>query len=199
MPMQRFETVDAYIAALQNWQAEVQLLRSVLVSTKLVETVKWGQPCYQYDGKNVVGLGAFKAYFGLWFYDGASLSDSQSVLHNAQEGKTKALRQWRMTSANEIKPRFIKQYVSEAIKVVERGGTLKPVRRQAFEMPQELQTALNASRAAKKAFGELTQAKQREYAEYIATAKQAPTKLRRLEKIIPMIAERVGLNDHYRK
>ena len=70
---------------------------------------------YTWKGKNVVGIGGFKSYFGLWFFDGASLEDDKGVLINAQPGKTKSLRQWRMTSAKEIKPAAIKRYVKEAM------------------------------------------------------------------------------------
>ena len=44
----------------------------------------------------------------------------------------------------------------------------------------------------------LTPGKQREYAEYIQTAKQDATKQTRLEKITPMILKGVGLNDKYK-
>jgi uncharacterized protein YdeI (YjbR/CyaY-like superfamily) len=39
-----------------------------------------------------VGIGGFKSYFGLWFHQGALLTDKAGVLINAQEGRTKALR-----------------------------------------------------------------------------------------------------------
>jgi uncharacterized protein YdeI (YjbR/CyaY-like superfamily) len=39
---------------------------------------------------------------------------------------------------------------------------------------------------------------QREYADYIASAKRADTRQRRIEKILPMIVAGVGLNDKYR-
>ena len=38
----------------------------------------------------------------------------------------------------------------------------------------------------------------REYAEYIASAKQHATKQKRIDKILPMIEAGVGLNDKYR-
>ena len=40
--------------------------------------------------------------------------------------------------------------------------------------------------------------KKREFSEYIITAKQEATKIKRLEKIVPMIREGIGLNDRYR-
>ena len=39
------------------------------------------------------------------------------MLINAQPGKTKDLRQWRMTSASDIKPAVIKRYVKEAMQL----------------------------------------------------------------------------------
>lgn len=78
-------------------------------------------PCYTYNGQNVVGIGGFKSYLGLWFFQGALLKDKKHVLINAQEGTTKALRQWRTQSAKEIKPAAIKTYVREAIQLVKDG------------------------------------------------------------------------------
>jgi len=109
------KTVDAYLDNARHWQDELRTVRAILLSTGLTETIKWGAPVYtNADGKNIVGIGGFKAYFGLWFFEGALLSDDQGVLINAQPGKTKLLRQWRMRSSGEIKPALIKRYVREA-------------------------------------------------------------------------------------
>jgi uncharacterized protein YdeI (YjbR/CyaY-like superfamily) len=115
--MERFKTVDDYINSNVLWPDELRRLRKILLSTGLTEEVKWGGPCYTHNGKNVVGVGAFKSYFGLWFFKGAALKDEQNVLINAQPGKTKDLRQWRMTSPKDIKPSMIKRYVKEAMQL----------------------------------------------------------------------------------
>ena len=119
--MKRFKTVDEFILGTEQFRDELIKLREILNSTDLEETVKWGAPCYTSAGKNVVGIGAFQSYFGLWFFQGALIDDKNNVLINAGEGKTKALRQWRMTSAKEIKPRVIKSYVKAAIQIVVDG------------------------------------------------------------------------------
>lgn len=196
--MKRFKTVDAYINSLENHQAEVVRLREILLSTDLEETVKWGGPCYTFGGENLVGLGAFKSYFGLWFHQGALLEDKQGVLMNCQEGRTKALRQWRMQTAKDIKPRFIKAYVKEAIELQKQGKGIKPDRNKALVVPAQLKQALGQNAKARQAFDALTKGKQREYADYIADAKRDETKAKRLEKILPMIAAGKGLLDKYR-
>ena len=197
--MQRAKSVDDYIANAGDWQAEITRLREILCSTALTEEVKWGAPCYTWKGKNVVGIGAFKSYFGLWFHQGALLKDEDNVLINAQEGKTRALRQWRMTSASEIKPRAIKRYVKEAMGQVNAGHEITPRRARTVVVPDELAEAMRNHKAAAAAFEKLTPGRQREYSEYVASAKRIVTKQSRINKILPMIAAGKGLNDRYRR
>ena len=181
----------------EPWSAELARLRAILQETPLEETIKWGAPCYTANGKNVVGMAAFKAYFGLWFHQGALLADEAGVLINAQEGKTKALRQWRFASAKEIKPRIIKRYVREAIALAAEGRSIKPERQKPLSIPAELSDALARSKKSSTAFASLSKGKQREYADYIAEAKREETKLKRVDKILPMIAAGQGLHDKY--
>ena len=196
--MKRYKTVDEYIEAAADWHDELVRLRKLLNSTELVETVKWGGPCYMVDGKNVVGMAAFKAYLGLWFFQGALLADKKKVLINAQEGKTKAMRQWRFRSKKEIDARLIKAYVDEAISLQRQGIAIKADRGQPVEIPKQLKTSLSKNKEANARFKALTKGKQREYVEYIAAAKRDETKVKRLAKIIPMIVAGKGLNDKYR-
>jgi len=115
--MKRFKTVDEYILNNERWQSALILLRKVVRSTELEETTKWGAPAYTYNGKNIVGLGAFKSYVGIWFFQGVFLKDAKKKLINAQEGKTKALRQRRFKSDKDIEEEseLIREYVQEAI------------------------------------------------------------------------------------
>ena len=196
--MKRFQSVDDYINNAEYWQAELIRLREILLTTKLIETVKWGSPCYTHNDKMVVGLGSFKSYVGLWFFQGALLADRDNVLMNAQEGRTKAMRQWRFSSEKEIKARKIKAYIKEAIELQDQGHEIKPDRSKLVEIPRELKTALARDKKAAAKFKVLTKGRQREFADYISGAKRAETKKRRLEKILPMIKGGVGLNDKYR-
>ena len=196
--MKSFRSVDAYIENAPRWQDELRRLRKILLSTPLEETVKWGAPCYTFEGRNVVGIGAFKSYVGLWFHQGALLSDPQRVLINAQAGKTKALRQWRFESKGQIKAGVVKDYVREAIELQRQGREIKPERARKLEIPPELAQAFAANRRAKAAFGTLTKGRRREYADYVAEAKREATRESRAGKVVPMILQGVGLNDKYR-
>ncbi|MEM7081392.1 MAG: DUF1801 domain-containing protein [Pseudomonadota bacterium] len=196
--MGKTKTVNQYLRTTQQWQTELKLLRTILLDTPLTETIKWGMPCYTYNGKNVVGMSGFKSYFGLWFHQGALLADKHHKLINAQEGKTKALRQWRMTHARDIKPRIIRRYVKESIANIHSQQEIKPARASRQTLPPELNSALDSNPRARSAFAKLTPGKRREYAEHIAQAKHVSTKLRRIDKALPLILKGVGLHDKYR-
>jgi uncharacterized protein YdeI (YjbR/CyaY-like superfamily) len=196
--VKRARSVDEYVIGASNWRNELKRLREILLSTGLDEDVKWGAPCYTFDGKNVVGMAAFKSYFGLWFFQGALLKDDKKVLMNAQEGRTKALRQWRMQTAKEIKSTIIRRYVKEAVELAREGKRLAPERRKPVVVPPELKKALRADKSASRNFKLLRPGLQREYADYIADAKREETKLKRIEKILPMISSGAGLHDKYR-
>jgi len=196
--MRRAKSVDDYIANASQWQDELVRLREILRSTSLDERVKWGAPCYTWKGRNVVGIGAFKSYFGLWFHQGALLKDDNKVLINAQEGKTRALRQWRMTSSSEIKATIMKRYVKEAIGHIDTGREIKAVRATTVDVPDELTKAMRKHKGATAAFRNLTPGRQREYSEHILSAKRDDTRQRRIAKVLPMIVAGIGLNDRYR-
>lgn len=196
--MKACKTVDEYLEKHSAWGDGLAKLRKVLLSTELDETIKWGAPCYTLDGKNVVGLAAHAKYVGLWFHQGVFLSDPDGVLVNAQEGKTKALRQWRFERVADIKVRRVKAYVLEAIENQRQGKVVAVERQQGCTVPPELAAALAEKPRTRRAFDALTPGRQREYAEHVASAKRAETRASRVEKILPMIAKGVGLNDKYR-
>ena len=194
------DRVDDYLRAHNEWADVLGPLRAILRATRLEETVKWGAPVYTLEGRNVVGLGAFKSYAGLWFFDGVLLEDPDGVLVNAQEGTTRALRQWRFGPGERVPEARVRAYVEEAIANARAGRTVEPRRKEGeVELPEELAAALAEDPELASAFEALTPGRQREYAEHIGGAKREATRRRRLDKARPMIARGEGLNDRYRK
>ncbi len=198
--MRKGKTVEEYILVDEKWQSELLLLREIILESELDETIKWGCPVYTIIGKNVLGVAAFKNYVGVWFYQGVFLKDEARKLFNAQDGKTKALRQWRFSSLSEIQEsnETLKLYIEEAIENQRLGKEIKPSKKKEVLLPAELKEALGNNSILKEQYESLSQSKQREYAEYVGSAKQEATRLRRLQKIIPMIEAGIGLNDKYR-
>lgn len=180
-----------------QWGEELETLKAIINTTQLEETTKWGGTVYTYKGKNVLGIGGFKSYFGLWFFNGAFLKDEKKLLVAANEN-TKALRQWRMNSKEEINEKRILQYIAEAIQNEENGNSLKPEKAKTITSIF-FENQLKNDAKLRNAFNKFTAFKQREFLEYIENAKQKKTKISRFEKIKPMILENIGLNDKYRK
>jgi uncharacterized protein YdeI (YjbR/CyaY-like superfamily) len=197
--MKKVNSVEEYIEVHETWIEPLNILRDMLNSTELEETIKWNAPVYTLQGKNVVGLGAFKHHFGIWFFNGVFLKDEYDLLVNAQEGKTKGLRQMRFSSADEMDKKKILAYVKEAIQNQKLGKEVKVERsKKKTVIPDLLKRELVEDADLKLSFNKLTNYKQREYCEYIDTAKREATKLSRLERIKPMILHGMGLYDKYK-
>ena len=179
------------------WEEELLLLKSIIDKTELEETIKWGGPVYVYNKKNVIGIGGFKDYFTIWFFNGVFLKDEKKKLINAQEDKTKSLRQWRFTSKEEVNEKEVLEYIAEAIENEKQGKIIKPAKKEPI-VSELLQKEMDQNPALAEAFQKFSPYKQYEFLEYIETAKQEKTKLSRIEKVIPMILGNVGLNDKYR-
>lgn len=191
------ERVTEYIDKKSQWSEELNHLRSILLNLPVEETIKWGSPFYTNGGKNIVGMSAFKNYFGLWFPQGALLKDDAKVLINAQEGKTNAMRQWRFETIDDINPDLIKTYILESIENKNAGIQMKP-KKKPLIIPELLQRKLDESEELSEKYNGLTLSCKREYADHISDAKREATKHNRLEKIIPMILAGKGLYDKYK-
>ena len=88
---------------------------------------------------------ADKNYFTLWFFNCGFLKDEGGFLVNAPEGATKSLRQWRLTSKEELNEKLILEYIYEAIEN-EKNGKITPVvkKSKSFLVPDILKPALDA-------------------------------------------------------
>ncbi|NNC44974.1 MAG: hypothetical protein HKN99_03745 [Winogradskyella sp.] len=197
--MKKVNSVEEYIELNSHFSEALTTLRALILSTELNESIKWNAPVYDLNGKNVVGLGAFKHHFGIWFFNGVFLKDEQKLLVAAQD-KTKGLRQMRFTSADDVNPAAVLQYVKEAIENQKLGKEIKITRtKKRKKIPVHLEEKLNQNTSLRQHFNNLSMSKQNEYIDYIDSAKQEKTKLSRLEKISPMIENEAGLNDKYKK
>jgi len=201
MDAQKKEKLESFFKDDSNFKEQLLPLRNLLTSLEFQETLKWGMPTYTINGKNVVGICAFKQHYGLWFFQGKFLKDNFKLLRNAQEGKTRGMRQLIFTEDDVLPIDIIREYALEAIQNQKDGKKIKITRTAVSKkiiIPQELTDAFIKNDALEKSFKTLTQGKQREYAEHIASAKQTKTRLSRLEKAVPQILDGKGLHDKYK-
>lgn len=196
--MTRYTTVDAYIEGHLKWHQQLKELRNILMNFPLKETIKWGSPVYVYKEKNLIGMVAFKNHYSLWFFEGVLLSQNKELLINAQEGKTKSLRQIKFDENSEIQADVLSEYIKESIDIARSGVKLPPTPPKKVEIPSELSERMKEDPNLEKAFSELSLARLREYCDYITEAKKKVTKHKRIEKITPFIKSGKGLNDGYK-
>ncbi|WP_164732916.1 YdeI/OmpD-associated family protein [Flagellimonas marinaquae] len=196
--MDRSEKLETYYEKEHPFKKGIAFLRELALKTKAKEDFKWSIPVYTLNGKNVFGICKFNNHFGVWFFNGVFLKDPKKVLENAQEGKTKGMRHWKFQRLEEVDGQTVLAYMNEALDNQENGMELKTEKTKKVVIPTLLLSEFQKDPSLQQAFKELSPYKQKEFCEHIAEAKQEKTKLRRLEKILPMIKEGIGLNDGYR-
>ncbi|RXK87434.1 hypothetical protein ESB13_05185 [Filimonas effusa] len=173
------------------------LLRTIVLEAKeLSEDYKWMHPCYTLQGKNVVLIHGFKEYCALLFHKGALLKDDKGILIRQTENVQSA-RQLRFTELSQVKKlrSVIKDYIQQAIEMEKSGSKVALKKTSDYAVPDEFQKVLKQDPAVKTAFNALTPGRQRAYLFYFSQAKQAKTRESRIEKCIPKILERKGLDD----
>ena len=188
--------VDAFLKRQDKWRPEFEKLRKILLDAGLTEDLKWGQPCYALDGKNVALIHGFKEYCAILFHKGALLKDPKGVLIQ-QTKNVQAARQIRFTSVQDVTKlaKTVKAYVREAIAIERAGLKVKFKKTADLELPEELESRLAANGKLKAAFASLTPGRQRGYILHFSQAKLSTTRAARVEKHIPRILKGLGLDD----
>lgn len=201
-------SVDAYLAEgcgrceryqtpsckVHLWTEPMVALREVLAESALVETTKWGAPCYTLDGKNVAMLTALNHYCAISFFKGSLLDDPEGML--VPPGPhSQAARLLKFTSIEQVRDQraMAVEFVAQAIEV-ERSG-----RRVEFRsdepVPDELRAVFDADPAVGAAFEQLTPGRRRSYVLHVSSAKQAKTRASRAERCIEKILAGKGFNE----
>ena len=187
--------VDKFLTKAEQWHKEMEQLRTIALDCELTEEIKWGKPCYTFQGNNIVIIQPFKESIALMFFKGVLLDDPRGILE--KPGKhSRVSRRIPFTSVQEIiemEP-VIKAYIDEAIEV-EKAGLEVDLEKDPEPVPEELQTKLDENPALKKAFEDLTPGRQRAYILHFSGAKKSITRKRRVEKYIPKILGGKGLRE----
>jgi len=188
--------VDVVLNEAPKWRQEMKKLRAIVLDCGLVEELKWGWPCYTFEGSNIVLIHAFKEYCALLFPKGVLLKDPKGILIQ-QTQNVQAARQIRFTHLREIDGReaVLKAYVLDAVRVEKAGLEVTYKEASEFAVPGEFQRKLDAIPALKKAFAALTPGRQKAYLLHFAGAKQSKTRESRVAKCMRRILDGKGLND----
>jgi len=188
--------VDEFLGKEKEWREEFRKLRQIILDCRLAEELKWGQPCYTLNGKNVVLIHGFKEYCALLFMKGALLKDPKGLLIQQTEN-VQAGRQIRFTHVNEIikMEKTLKAYIQEAIKAEKAGLQVEKRKTSDYAIPMEFQVRLDGHPALKAAFDALTPGRQRAYILFFSRPKQSRTRESRVDASIPRILDGMGIDD----
>ena len=93
----RFATADC---SARLWQRGLTDLRRICLASGLIETVKWGHPCYMHIGRNIAVIGAYRGDYRLSFFNAALMKDPAGVLEKRGSVLWKARKQRRWSRSS---------------------------------------------------------------------------------------------------
>jgi len=188
--------VEAFYKDARPWHRELNALRKLVLNSELKETFKWNNPCYTYNQANVLIISCFKDRCALSFFKGVLIEDTYKALQ-APGANSQSVRLLNFKSVEEIlkKKNLIKEYIDQAIAIESSGRKINFKKTSEFDIPKELQQKFSEDESLSKAFHSLTPGRQRGYLLFFSGAKQAATRLSRIEKYIPRILSGKGIND----
>ena len=198
--MKKPSNPEEFIARNPQWEKQMHKLREILLESGMDEVIKWMFPVYMINNGNVCGLSGAKDYCGVWFFQGALLSDPYELLENAQEGKTHAMRHLRYYKGDKIDEDVLRVYIDEAVQNEINGLRVKiPKKKQEpIKIPEAFDKMLKSHAMLQMAFDKLSAAKQRDHISYYSSAKREKTKADRLEKCKQWLLEGKSPMDQYR-
>ena len=194
--------VDAYIAKSPDFAKPIlSYLRDVIHQgcPDVVETIKWGTPTFDHYGI-MAGIGAFKQHCVLGFWKSPLLVLDGKPL--SKEMESGAGQFGKLTSVKDLpaKSKLLK-LVKDAARLNEAGVAVERKVKPAapVEVPAELTRALQKNTRARAAFVAFPPSHKREYAQWIAEAKTAETRQRRIETALEWISEGKSRNWKYER
>jgi uncharacterized protein YdeI (YjbR/CyaY-like superfamily) len=176
---ERFATPDC---STRQWSSGLAELRRICLGVDLIETVKWGHPCYMHADRNIAILGGLRNDYRLSFFNAALMKDPGGVLEK-QGPNTQHPNMMRFTKNDQVakmKP-IIEAYLVEAMSYAD-AGIKAPKQTGELELPAELTEALESDPALAEAFHGLTPGRKKSYVINLNSAKKPETRIARIAK-----------------
>lgn len=187
--MPRDERIDSYIDRQADFAKPIlRHLREAVHSAcpEAEETLKWSMPTFMYKGEQLAGMAAFKGHASFGFWRGSLVVGEES---KPDEGMGQF---GRLTSIEDLPDAdALAALIRKAMALTDAG--VKPVRNKTTKaplpMPDDLSAALDAEPAAARTFDAFSPSSQREYVEWVTTAKQDATREKRIKQTVEWVAE----------
>lgn len=187
--------VDAYIEKQADFaQPILSWLRARIHAAcpEVEESIKWGMPAFLYRGRPLANMAAFKAHATFGFWDRQMMATGKEGEAMGQHGRIESLDD--LPSEAELEAQVVK-----AAALIAEGKTskreAKPPKPEA-EVPADLAEALADDELAAATFNNFPPSARRDYCEWIAEAKRADTRAKRLADAIAWLRE--GKRRHWK-
>lgn len=191
--MPKNNAVDDYISRQDPFAQEIILhLRDIIhqSSTEICETIKWRQPCFESNGL-VCAIAAFKKHVNFSFFKGKLLNDSAQIFSASENNELAALKFAKLSDVpvDDILTNYVQQAI--ALNNTSHTGKRKVVRKDKADLviPEDLTSALAENPIAKKVFNDFSYSKQKDYIEWLTSAKREAIRASRLATALEWISE----------
>jgi uncharacterized protein YdeI (YjbR/CyaY-like superfamily) len=153
------------------------------------EKIKWQMPFFEYRGKNLCHIAAFKRHCVLGFWYQSVMTDPDGILKRAGEGGMGSL--GKIRSMKDLPTdEQLSMLLAETMMLIEKGVKLPgPKDKPEPEIPAILSEALAGDEIATATFEAFRSSHRREYINWINEARGEDTKLRRVRKTIENLRE----------
>ena len=201
--------VDAYIKKAKPFAHPIlaHLRKAVHAACPQVEeTMKWSRPFFEYKGVILGNMAAFKEHcsFGFW---GQEMSEILNQAGVVQEGSMGSL--GRITSVDDLPAeKKLVGFIRQAADSIDKGAYVSPIAarnkvvkapKPALKAPAEFTKTLAGNKKAAKVYESFSASAQREYIDWIISAKRDETRAERIATAVSWIAEGKQRNWKYQK
>jgi len=164
------------------------------------EAIKWSRPFFEYRGVILCNMSAFKAHctFGFWGSEMGAVLRREHVLSDESMGSF-----GRLTSLQDLpSDKKLLAWIRQAAAFIDNGQYTSPmaarrsVAKPEAEPPAEFTAALRKNQRADAAFAGMSPSCKREYIQWIADAKRAETRDKRIATAIEWIEQ--GKQRHWK-
>lgn len=199
--MSKNSDIDNYIAGKAPFAQEILThLRQIIhnAAPDITETIKWRQPCFEHNGL-VCSVAAFKKHVTFSFFKGKLLNDSNNIFPTSDNNELTSLKFSVLADIpqDDILTAFIQQAIAlNADSNCKRKSTQRKDK-DTLVMPNDLAAALASTPAAQSTFNNFSYSKQKDYIEWLTSAKRETTRVTRLATTVQWLSEGKARNWKY--
>jgi uncharacterized protein YdeI (YjbR/CyaY-like superfamily) len=194
--------IDAYILKAAPFaQPVLNHLRALVhhACPNVEEKIKWGMPHFDYHGKMMCWMAAFKAHCSFGFWKAALMEEKSLKPQSAKNGMGHL---GRITSLQDLpSDKDLIRWIGKAMQLNDAGIVMQKEDLQkqpeALQLPDDFSKQLSKNKLALKNFQQFTLAAQKEYIDWIEGAKRTETREKRIALGIEWICEGKKRNWQY--